>query len=308
MKKILVFGSNGLVGSSLQTVAKNNNYKNYLFEFSTRSDTNLFSYKETFHKINSIKPDIVINSAGKVGGINANNTKRTEFMLENLKINMNIYESLTMFENIKIINIGSSCIYPLDAENPIKESSLMGGKLEDTNSAYAMAKLTAIELGSSIKKEFGHEVINLIPTNLYGPYDRFSEYDSHVIPGLIYRMIEAKKTNQTNFKIWGSGNPLREFLYAEDLALAMLFILNENLNDEILNIGSGLEVSIKDLATKIKEVVSYKGSLVFDTSMPDGKSRKLIDSSKIFGYGWKPKTDLDLGLKNTYNFYLKNYL
>ena len=121
-------------------------------------------------------------------------------------------------------------------------------------------------------------------------------------------MIEAKKTNQTNFKIWGSGNPLREFLYAEDLALAMLFILNENLNDEILNIGSGLEVSIKDLATKIKEVVSYKGSLVFDTSMPDGKSRKLIDSSKIFGYGWKPKTDLDLGLKNTYNFYLKNYL
>ena len=193
--RILVFGSNGLVGS---------NVKNVLLEtsneclFSSREDTDLFDLNSTLQTIKKFQPNIIINCAARVGGINANDKNRTIFLLENLKINMNIFESIMGLDPIKVINLGSSCIYPLDALNPISESSIMSGKLEPTNSAYAMAKLTAIELGNSIKKEFGHNIINLMPTNLYGKYDNFSKEDSHVIPGLIYRMHDAKINSQKN--------------------------------------------------------------------------------------------------------------
>ena len=301
--RILVFGSNGLVGANLKDVLNQTSHQNF---FSTRKDTNLFNYEETSNLIKDFSPDVIINCAARVGGIVANDKNRTEFLLENLKININVLESLVKLNPIKFINLGSSCIYPLNAENPITEESIMSGKLEPTNSAYAMAKLTAIELGNSIRKEFGHEIINLMPTNLYGKFDNFSEIDSHVIPGLIRRMHKAKTSNHEIFKVWGTGKPLREFLYAEDLAKAILFILDNKINDELINVGSNIEISIKDLALKVKSVVGFNGEVEFDLDMPDGNPRKLLDSSKIFDYGWSPLVGLDEGLSITYDWYLKN--
>ena len=301
--RILVFGSNGLVGS---------NVKNVLLEtsneclFSSREDTDLFDLNSTLQTIKKFQPNIIINCAARVGGINANDKNRTIFLLENLKINMNIFESLMSLDPIKVINLGSSCIYPLDALNPISESSIMSGKLEPTNSAYAMAKLTAIELGNSIKKEFGHNIINLMPTNLYGKYDNFSKDDSHVIPGLIYRMHDAKINSQKKFSVWGTGTPLREFLNAMDFAKSILFIIENNINDDLLNIGSNEEVSIKELASIIQKTINYEGEIIFDEEMPDGNPRKLLDSTKIFNYGWKPEIKLEQGLKDAYEWFKSN--
>ena len=208
-----------MVGSSLVRILGDE--KIFQIFPSSRKDTDLFSLDETIRKIDSEKPDIIINAAAMVGGIYANNTKRVDFIINNLKINMNILEASISFPEIKIINLGSSCIYPLNAENPIEESSIMTGKLEPTNSPYAMAKLSAIEIGDAIFQEYGHSITNLMPTNLYGPHDHFSENDSHVIPGMIHKMHIAKKENKESFNIWGSGKPLREFLYVDDLSLAI---------------------------------------------------------------------------------------
>jgi GDP-L-fucose synthase len=265
-----------------------------------------FRYKRRKKRILDVNPSIIINAAAKVGGIHANNTKRTEFILENLKINMNILEACVENNEIKIINLGSSCIYPLNAENPIAEDSLLTGKLEPTNSPYAIAKISAIEIGRSLSKQYGHKVLNLMPTNLYGPGDNFSEKDSHVIPGLIYRMHHAKLNNEASFNIWGSGKPLREFLYVDDLSKAIEFLISNEINDDLINIGSGKEISIYDLSKLIKEIIGYDGKLVFDESMPDGNPRKLIDSRKINDLGWSPKVELDEGLKLSYNWFLEN--
>lgn len=301
--RILIFGSNGLVGSNVKNVILETSYECL---FSSRKDTDLFDLNSTLQTIKKFQPNIIINCAARVGGINANDKNRTIFLLENLKINMNIFESLMGLDPIKVINLGSSCIYPLDALNPISESSIMSGKLEPTNSAYAMAKLTAIELGNSIKKEFGHNVINLMPTNLYGKYDNFSKEDSHVIPGLIYRMHNAKINSQKKFSVWGTGTPLREFLNAMDFAKSILFILENNINDDLLNIGSNEEVSIKQLASIIQKTVNYEGEIIFDEEMPDGNPRKLLDSTKIFDYGWKPEIKLEQGLKEAYEWFKSN--
>tara|TARA_X000000368_G_scaffold215492_1_gene170162 strand:+ start:7591 stop:8517 length:927 start_codon:yes stop_codon:yes gene_type:complete len=303
--KALIFGSNGLVGKSLIRVLSNSEKIDELVP-STRNDTNLFSLEETKKRISDVNPSIIINAAAKVGGIHANNTKRTEFILENLKINMNILEACVDNNKIKIINLGSSCIYPLNAENPIAEDSLLTGKLEPTNSPYAIAKISAIEIGRSLSKQYGHKVLNLMPTNLYGPGDNFSEKDSHVIPGLIYRMHNAKLNNESSFNIWGSGKPLREFLYVDDLSKAIEFLISNEINDDLINIGSGNEISIYDLSKLIKEIIGYDGKLVFDESMPDGNPRKLIDSRKINDLGWSPKVELDEGLKLSYNWFLEN--
>jgi len=273
---------------------------------STRETTNLFSLKETQDLISSSDPDLIVMSAAKVGGIMANNTYRTEFIIENLKINMNIYESCLEKNNIKIINLGSSCIYPLNAKNPIKEDYFMSGKLEPTNSPYAMAKIASIEIGDAVNKQYGNSVINLMPTNLYGPNDRFSENESHVIPGLIHRMHIAKINNLENFQIWGTGAPLREFLYVEDLAYAIEFLLDVEWRESILNIGSGKEISIKDLSYLIQKIVGYEGSISFDSSKPDGNPRKLLDSTKVNNLGWSPVFDLEEGLFKTYQWYLEN--
>ena len=301
--KILIFGSKGMVGSSLVNILSK--YDSYQVVPSSRKDTDLFDLNQTKYFIEKTNPDIVINAAAMVGGIYANNTQRSKFIINNLKINMNILESSISFPNIKIINLGSSCIYPLDAKNPIKEASIMTGKLEPTNSPYAMAKLSAIEIGDAISKEFGHEIVNLMPTNLYGPNDHFSDNDSHVIPGLIHRMHKAKVNNEKSFAIWGSGKPLREFLYVDDLSFAIKKIIETNPKQNLINIGSGSEISIKDLASLLKEITSYKGELIFDTNKPDGNPRKLLDSEIINSLDWSPKYSLRQGLELTYDWYLK---
>lgn len=305
MKKILVFGSNGLVGKSLRRLLSKKFNQEYLF-FSTREDTNLFSLEETKSTIDMFKPDVLINAAAKVGGIYANNTNRTEFLIENLKINLNILESIISHKNTLVINLGSSCIYPLNANNPITENSIMTGVLEPTNSPYAMAKLTSIELANSLHTQFGHKVINLMPTNLYGPEDNFSEMESHVIPGLIFKMHMAKLNNTSSFSIWGTGKPKREFMHVDDLAEAIYFLIENNIETSLINIGTGEEVTIKELAEKIKNIIGFKGDLVFDENMPDGNPRKLLDSSLIKSFGWKPKINLETGLEVTYNWFLKN--
>ncbi|MAW09545.1 MAG: GDP-fucose synthetase [Flavobacteriaceae bacterium] len=303
--KILVFGSNGLVGSSISEKLLRNQ-KNYDVISSTREDTDLFNLKKTVKTIEDIKPNTIINAAAKVGGIYANDTKRTEFIIENLKINMNILEACIPFPEIKIINLGSSCIYPLNAKNPISEESFMGGKLENTNSPYAMAKLSAIEIGRALSKQYGHKVINLMPTNLYGPNDNFSKSESHVIPGMISRMHEAMINEEKNFEIWGTGKPKREFLYVEDLSDAIKFIIENNIEDDLINIGSGEEINIYELANLVKKTLQYDVEFIFDDSKPDGNPRKFLDSSLINSYGWKAKTNLESGLQYTYKWFLDN--
>lgn len=303
--KVLVFGSNGLVGSSL--VKKLHADKSSVnVVASTRKDTNLFSINETLEKVNKEKPDVVVVAAAKVGGIYANNTQRFRFILDNLKISTNIFEALSKFPKTKIINIGSSCIYPLGVENPIKEESLMTGKLEPTNSPYSMAKLTSVELGRSLSDEKGHDVLNLMPTNLYGPNDRFEEMNSHVIPGLIYKMHEAKIKNSPSVEIWGSGKPLREFMHVDDLSSAIIFLLDHETEYDVLNIGTGEEVSIRTLAEEIQLITGFKGELIFNEELPDGNPRKLLDSSRINNLGWLASISLKDGLKDTYEWYKKN--
>ena len=303
--KVLILGSNGLVGTTLNNHLINSDKVSDIFG-STRKDTDLFSLDDTKKLIRDQNPDIVINAAAKVGGIQANNTQRTEFILENLKINMNLLEAVKEFPETKIINLGSSCIYPLNAENPIKESSFLSGMLEPTNSPYAMAKITAIEMGRSMNIQYNHKILNLMPTNLYGPNDNFSDNESHVIPGLIHRMHKAKVNNENKFEIWGTGSPLREFLYVDDLADSIEFLMKNETDFDLLNIGSGEEISIAELANLIQKVIGFEGEIVFDKNKPDGNPRKLLDSSKINSLGWESKTTLHDGLKTTYDWYLKN--
>ena len=304
--KVLVLGSNGLVGNSIVKIFTNDPHVKEVVG-SNRNDTDLFNFKETQALIESTKPNIIINAAAKVGGIKANNEMRVDFILENLKININFLEACIPYPEIKIINLGSSCIYPLQTPNPIKEESFMSGKLESTNSPYAMAKLTAVEMGRSLNIQYGHKVLNLMPTNLYGPNDRFTENESHVIPGLILKMHNAKLSKQDYFEVWGTGKPLREFMFVDDLSKAILFLIkNEYSEKDLINIGTGDEISIYELAEKVKNVVEYKGELKFDESKPDGIPRKLLDSSLISNLGWSPETNLSEGLKITYDWFTKN--
>ena len=302
--KILIFGSKGMVGSSISRILEQDS--KYELILSNREKTNLFNLDETKKLIEDIKPNIVINAAAKVGGIYANNTQRFSFIIDNLKINMNILESCKPFSEIKVINLGSSCIYPLNAPNPITEEQFMNGKLEPTNSPYAMAKLSSIEIGNSMTKEFGHEIINLMPTNLYGPHDYFSDSNSHVIPGLMQRMHKAKIKDEQEFFIWGSGNPLREFLHVDDLARAIKKVIEVKTNESLINVGSSEEISIKKLAESLKNVIGYKGLLGFDKSKPDGNPRKLLDSTKILDLGWRPEVGLNQGLVDTYEWFTEN--
>ena len=304
--KVLVLGSNGLVGKSIVKVFNNEpDIKEVVA--SSRNDTDLFDFKETQALIEATKPDIIINAAAKVGGIKANNEMRVDFILENLKININFLEACIPYPNIKIVNLGSSCIYPLETPNPIKEESFMSGKLEVTNSPYAMAKLTAVEMGRSLNIQYGHKVLNLMPTNLYGPNDRFTENESHVIPGLILKMHNAKLSNKDYFDVWGTGKPLREFMFVDDLSKAILFLIKiEYSEKDLINIGTGDEISIYELSEKVKRTVGFKGELRFDHSKPDGIPRKLLDSSIINNLGWKPETGLSDGLKITYDWFTKN--
>ena len=302
---ILIFGSNGLVGSSLVRKFQLQ-HKEINLITSTRNDTDLFSLEQTKKKINDSKPDIVIIAAAKVGGIYANNTQRFNFIIDNLKISMNIFESLVEFNDTKIINIGSSCIYPLSADNPINENSLMSGKLEPTNSPYSMAKLSSLEISRTMRDQFGHKILNLMPTNLYGPNDKFEEFNSHVIPGLIFKMHRAKINKSKEVEIWGSGKPLREFMHVDDLSSAIEFLIRNDISNDILNVGSNEVVSIKELSKLIQKVVGFKGNLVFNQEYPDGNPKKLLDSTQINNLGWKSSISLEDGISNTYSWYVDN--
>ena len=302
---ILIFGSNGLVGSSLVRKFQLQ-HKEINLITSTRDDTDLFSLEQTKKKINDSKPDIVIIAAAKVGGIYANNTQRFNFIIDNLKISMNIFESLVEFNDTKIINIGSSCIYPLSADNPINENSLMSGKLEPTNSPYSMAKLSSLEISRTMRDQFGHKILNLMPTNLYGPNDKFEEFNSHVIPGLIFKMHRAKINKSKEVEIWGSGKPLREFMHVDDLSSAIEFLIRNEISNDILNVGSNEVVSIKELSKLIQKVIGFKGNLVFNQEYPDGNPKKLLDSTQINNLGWKSNISLEDGISNTYSWYVDN--
>ena len=303
--KILVFGANGLVGKSVVETLSNSS-KVESVDSSTRKDTDLKNIDEIKNILNIKQPDYIINCAAKVGGIYANNTFRAEFLLENLKINLNLFDALKEYPNVNVVNLGSSCIYPLNAPNPISESSFLEGKLEPTNSPYAIAKITGIELGREINNQYGNKILNLMPTNLYGPNDNFTDMNSHVIPGLIFRMHQAKIDNDPIFKIWGTGTPLREFMFVDDLANCIEFLIDKDLDSDLINVGTGEEVSILDLALLVKEITEYKGIVETDPKMPDGNPRKLLDSSLINDLGWKSQVDLKSGLKTTYDWYINN--
>ena len=293
------------MGSNLVKILSNSDTVSEVVP-SSRNETNLFSFDETSKTINTSKPDLIINAAAKVGGILANDTYRADFILENLKININILESIVKYPQIKLINLGSSCIYPLNAEIPTKEESFMTGKLEPTNSPYAMAKIAAIEMGNALKNQYGHEIINLMPTNLYGPKDNFDLKSSHVIPGLLNKFHKAIVEKKSSIEIWGSGKPKREFLYVDDLARAIEFLLDIEWKYDLLNIGSGDEITIKELALLIKKITNFEGEIKFDNSKPDGNPRKLLDSQKIKSLGWEPSTSLTNGLELTYDWFKKN--
>ncbi len=302
--KILILGSSGLVGSSLvRTLKSTNDYKIYSPK---RSELDLFNFLDVQTYIANLQPNYIVNAAARVGGILANNTYRADFILENLKININVLESIIQNNSINVINLGSSCIYPLNAPNPIKEEYFMTGELEKTNSPYAMAKISAIELGRSLKDQYGHNIVNLMPTNLYGPNDNFSDKESHVIPGLMSRLHKTKINNAKNFEVWGTGKPLREFLYVDDLADAILYIIQNNIQDDLINVGSNEEVSIRQLVEKLVKTTNYQGEITFNSDYPDGNPRKLLDSTKINNMGWKPKIELQKGLELTYKWYQEN--
>jgi len=303
--KILVFGANGLVGKSVVKTLSNSS-KVESVDSSTRKDTDLKKIDEIKNILNIKQPDYIINCAAKVGGIHANNTFRAEFLLENLKINLNLFDALKEYPNINVVNFLSSCIYPLNAPNPISESSFLEGKLEPTNSPYAIAKITGIELGREINNQYGNKILNLMPTNLYGPNDNFTDMNSHVIPGLIFRMHQAKIDNDPIFKIWGTGTPLREFMFVDDLANCIEFLIDKDLDSDLINVGTGEEISILGLALLVKEITGYKGNVETDPEMPDGNPRKLLDSTLINNLGWKSQVDLKSGLKTTYDWYINN--
>jgi len=303
--KVLVTGSNGLVGSSVVKVLQRSEKVSEVFT-STRNDTNLFNFEDTKKLIEDVQPDTLVNCAARVGGIFANNTHRSDFILENLKINMNLLEACIPNNKIRIINLGSSCIYPLNAENPISEDDFMTGKLEPTNSPYAIAKITGIEIGRSINKQFGHNILNLMPTNLYGPNDYFSPTDSHVIPGLMSRMHQSKLGGEEQFTVWGTGKPLREFMFVDDLSSSIEFMIDKEWKNDLVNVGTNSEVSILELANLIKSIIGYRGNIIFDNTKPDGNPRKLLNSDLIISMGWNPSVSLEKGLEITYKWYLEN--
>jgi GDP-L-fucose synthase len=299
--KIYIAGHRGMVGSGLERKLRNEGYNNIVTRTSAELDLrNQQAVNEFFEKE---KPAYVILAAAKVGGIHANNTYRAEFIYDNLMIEANIIHAAYLNKVTKLLFLGSSCIYPKMAPQPIKEEYLLSGYLEPTNQPYAIAKIAGIEMCDSYRVQYGCNFISAMPTNLYGTNDNYHPENSHVLPALIRRIVLAKKNNEPNVTIWGTGTPRREFLHVDDLADACYFLL-QNYNEQgLVNIGCGTDVSIKELAELITTEVGYKGQLVFDTTKPDGTPRKLMDTSKINNIGWRPFIDLKSGISKTVSEY-----
>lgn len=300
---ILVAGGSGLVGSAIVRELKELNKD--VIGISSK-DVDLLDRSKTFEFINDLKPNAIIDSAAKVGGIGGNNSYPVEFLSQNLQIQSNLMDAAHTAKVSKFVFLGSSCIYPRDCAQPIKEEYLLTGALEQTNSAYAVAKIAGIELIKSYRKEYGHKWISVMPTNMYGPNDNFDLENGHVLPVLVRKFVEAKRSGSGKVTLWGSGAPLREFMHVDDFAKAVVFCMDKYDDSNQINVGSGHEVSIKDLATKISAVVGFAGEIIWDSSKPDGTMRKVLDSSKIADLGWKPLISLDQGIASTVEWYLQN--
>ena len=302
--KIYIAGHTGLVGSAIKAELEKQGYSNLVFKTHNELDlTNTADVKNFFEQE---KPQFVIIASAKVGGILANSTYPVEFMLENLKIQNNLIELSYQYNVEKLIFLGSSCIYPKDAPQPIKEEYLLTSELEKTNEAYALAKICGVKLCEYYNKEYNKDFISIMPCNLYGINDTYDDKNAHVIPMLIKKFHEAKIQNKLQVEIWGTGEPLREFLFAEDLAQAIVLLLTSDTKqlETIINIGSSKEISINDLAVTLKQIIGYNGEITFDSTKPNGTMRKLLDNTKINKLGWQAKTELIIGLKKAYSDFI----
>jgi len=300
--KIYVAGHSGMVGSAICRLLKRENYHNIITRNSSELDLRDQSKVSLFFKQHS--PDYVFLAAAKVGGIHANNSFKADFLLDNLLIETNVIQSAKQNECQKLLFLGSSCIYPKLADQPIKEEYLLGGPLEPTNEPYAIAKIAGIKLCDTMREQYGCNFISAMPTNLYGPNDNYDLKSSHVLPALIRKFHEAKENKQNEVTIWGTGSPKREFLHVDDLAQACLFLMHNYSDYGQVNVGTGEDISILEVAQLIQQIVGFKGLIVKDTSKPDGTNRKLLDVSKLTKIGWKSIIRLEEGLISTYKDFL----
>ena len=300
--KIYVAGHRGMVGSAIVRELEKKGYTNIVTKTSKELDLRRQDQVEEFFA--EEKPEYVFLAAAKVGGIMANSKHPADFMYDNMILEMNVIRSAYENQVKKLMFLGSSCIYPRMAPQPMPESCLLTSALEQTNEAYALAKISGLKYCEYLNKQYGTDYISVMPTNLYGPNDNYHPEHSHVLPALIRRFHEAKENNLAEVVIWGTGTPLREFLYVDDLAEACVYLMNNYSGDETVNLGTGKEVTIKELAETVKEVVGYEGNLTFDTTKPDGTPRKLLDVSKLEKLGWKYHTELKDGIKLAYEDFL----
>jgi GDP-L-fucose synthase len=304
--KIYIAGHLGLVGSAILRKLKKEGYTNLITK--SRKEVDLTNQKAVKDFFDETKPEYVFLAAAKVGGIMANKTYPGEFISENLDIQNNIIKNSYTHGVKKLLFLGSSCIYPKMATQPIKEEYFMTGPLEPTNEAYAIAKIAGISMCQSYRKQYGADFISLMPTNLYGPGDNFTNERGHVIPALIRKFHEAKTKNLAEISAWGTGSAKREFLHSDDLADACVFLMKNYSSGDIINVGTGEDVTIKELTEKISEIVGFKGKIVWDTTKPDGAPRRLLDVDKLHTLGWKHSIELEKGLKETYEWFKKNVI
>ena len=302
--KIYVAGHRGLAGASIVEAISKQNDLNWVG--ASRSELDLFNRQAVREFMAREQPDAVVLAAAKVGGIIANNSQPVDFLYENLQIQQNVLSSALDHRIPKLVFLGSTCIYPRDAQQPMKEDQLWNGPLEATNSAYAVAKLAGVEFVKSVRRQYGLDWVTVLPTNLYGPGDNFNSTSSHVIPGLMRRMSDAMVDNRREFVLWGTGTPKRDFLYSKDLGEAVVHVLQNYSSEEPINIGSGHEVTILELANHVARVMNYDTEIITDPSKPDGTPRKALDVSKMFNLGWQPSTSLESGLASTYAWFMEN--
>lgn len=300
--RIYVAGHRGLVGGAILRCLRNEGYTSLITR--THEELDLTDRAAVGAFFEAERPEYVFDAAAKVGGILANSTHPADFIRENLLIQTNVIDAAYRSGAKKLAFLGSSCIYPKLAPQPLKEEYLLSGPLEPTNKAYALAKIAGIVMVESYRKQYGFDGISLMPTNLYGPGDNFDLGSSHVLPALIRKFHEAKQRGDATVTVWGTGRPLREFLHVDDMAGASVFLMNHYDGEQIVNVGVGEELSIAELAAMVADVVGYEGSIVYDASKPDGTPRKLLDVSKLFGLGWRPRIGLRDGIASTYAWYL----
>jgi GDP-L-fucose synthase len=300
---ILVAGATGLVGSAIVRELVATGKPNVGI---SSKDVDLLDRTATFKFVKEFKPDVVIDAAARVGGIGANNAHPVDFLTQNIQIQSNLMDAAHEAGVKNFVFLGSSCIYPKNSAQPIKEEYLMTGELESTNSAYAIAKIAGLELIKSYRKQFGHKWISIMPTNLYGPNDNFDLQSSHVFPALIRKFVDGQRNESNSVTLWGTGKPKREFLHVDDLAKAVLVCLEKHDSDQHINIGSGQDLSIEDLALKVSKAAGFTGEIIWDSTKPDGTPRKVLDVTKIKNLGWKPSISLDEGIIQTIQWYQEN--